>query len=144
MKSIVSEDPFAPSGSSNVLEADASHAVAEQRPAPELDNHIGARHAGALYAVGYAASRAMVVAALGQRSGPLGLRLIDSEVVYEKAATGAITAIAEPGSGDWEALLSRASRSEKTQLPTSVTLRNEDGQTVTTMSVLWQVAPHGA
>ncbi len=137
----MNQDPFASFGSSSVLEADSSHAVAEQRSSGELDNHVGTRHAGALFAVGYAASRAMVVAALGQSAGPLGLRLIDSEVVYEKAATGAITAIAEPGCGDWESLLSRAAEGEETQLPTAVTLRDEDGHPVTTMSVLWQVAP---
>ena len=49
------EDPLLEFAGSNVVEADARHAVAEQRPAPELDNHAGVRHAGALFTVGYAA-----------------------------------------------------------------------------------------
>lgn len=133
-------DPFIEFAASSVVEADDRHAVAEQRPAPELDNHAGVRHAGALFAVGYAASRALVAAALAPRGGAITARMTDSEIAYEKIVAGQlVTATAEPGDADWDALLSRALAGEGVQLPTSVTLRNEEGRTVTAMSVCWQV-----
>jgi acyl-coenzyme A thioesterase PaaI-like protein len=137
------QDPFVEYAGSRLLEADARHAVVEQRPAPELENHVGVRHAGALFAVGYAASRALVTAALGEGAQSAEVQMLDSEVVYEKAALGSVTATAEPAADDWDALLSRISEGQVAQLPTSVMLRNEDGKTVTSMTICWQAGPPG-
>ena len=115
--------------------------MVEQRPAPELDNHVGVRHAGALFAVGHAASRALVAAALGERAESTEVQLLDSEVIYEKAALGSVTATAEPAADDWDSLLSRISEGQVAQLPTAVTVRNEDGKTVTSMTICWQASP---
>jgi acyl-coenzyme A thioesterase PaaI-like protein len=135
-------DPFVEFAGSTVVEADAKHAVAEQRPVPELDNHAGVRHAGALFAVGYAASRALVAAALEPITEPLTTSMVDSEIAYERVVAGElVTATAEPSGDDWGSLLGRVSEGETVQLPTSVTLRNENQKTVTAMSVCWQVAP---
>lgn len=136
------EDPFLEFAGSNVVEADARHAVAEQRPAPELDNHAGVRHAGALFTVGYAASRALVAAALEAKAESAKAQMVDSEIAYEKVVSGGlVTATAEPAGEDWESLLARISAGEAVQLPTSVTLQDEAGKTVTAMSVCWQVTP---
>jgi acyl-coenzyme A thioesterase PaaI-like protein len=137
-------DPFVEFAGSTVVEADAKHAVAEQRPVPELDNHAGVRHAGALFAVGYAASRALVAAALEPVSEPLTTRMVESEVAYERVVAGElVTATAEPSGDEWGSLLARVSEGETVQLPTSVTLRNENHKTVTAMGVCWQVTPDG-
>jgi len=139
---MLDEDPFLEFADSNVVEADARHAVAEQRPAPELDNHAGVRHAGALFTVGYAASRALVAAALEARAESAKAQMVDSEIAYEKVVSGGlVTATAEPAGEDWESLLARISSGEAVQLPTSVTLQDEAGKTVTAMSVCWQVTP---
>ena len=137
-------DPFAEFAASSVVEADDRHAIAEQRPVPELDNHAGVRHAGALFAVGYAASRALVAAALAPHAGSVRARMIDSEIAYEKVVAGQlVTATAEPGDADWGSLLARAGAGQGAQLPTRVTLRDEGGRTVTAMSICWQVTPAG-
>ncbi|HEY8951667.1 MAG TPA: DUF4442 domain-containing protein [Candidatus Dormibacteraeota bacterium] len=138
------EDPFLEFAGSNVVEADARHAVAQQCPAPELDNHAGVRHAGALFTVGYAASRALVAAALESKAESAKAQMVDSEIAYEKLVSGElVTASAEPAGDDWESLLARISDGEAVKLPTSVTLRNEEGKTVTAMTVCWQVTPPG-
>ncbi len=139
---MLEEDPFLEFAGSNVVEVDSRHAIAQQRPAPELDNHAGVRHAGALFTVGYAASRALVAAALESKAQSARAQMVDSEIAYEKMVSGElVTATAEPAAADWESLLARASAGEAVQLPTSVTLRNEAGKTVTAMSVCWQVTP---
>ena len=135
-------DPFVEFAGTRIVEADAHRAVAEQRPGQELDNHAGVRHAGALFAVGFAASRALVAAALEPLTEPLTTSMIDSEIAYERVVAGElVTAVAEPSGEDWGPLLARISDGETVKLPTSVTLRNEQDKTVTAMSVCWQVTP---
>lgn len=136
------QDPFLEFIGSSVLEADSHHAVAEQRPAAELDNHAGVRHAGALFNVGYAASRALVAAAVAPNSPSAETRMVDSEIVYEKVVGDErVIATAEPAAGYWESLLGRLGSGEAVLLPTSVTLRSDDGRTFTTMSISWNVTP---
>jgi hypothetical protein len=134
-------DRFLEHAASQVLEADSHHAVVEQRPDPGLDNHVGVRHVGALFAVGYEASRTLVRAALGDLADSSEIQMVDSDVIYQKPALGLVIATAEPAADDWDALLSRVSGGEQAKLPTSVLLRNQDGATVTSMTVCWQAGP---
>lgn len=135
------EDPFAGFVSTAVVEAAAERAVAEQRPDPGIDNHVGARHAGALFTVGFEASRALVAAALGNSADSTQVLMVDSEIEYEKVAAGRITATAEPAAEDWASLLAEISSGRAEQLPTEVKLRDEAGKTVASMRVRWQVSP---
>lgn len=112
-----------------------------QPPARKLDNYLGVRHAGMLFAVGYEASRALLAAALEDYAGLDEVRLLDSEVAYEKPAVGPVTATAEPATEDWDLLRSQIGDGQAARLPIAVTLRNDDGQTVSAMSVCWQIIP---
>jgi acyl-coenzyme A thioesterase PaaI-like protein len=135
------EEPFLEHGGNVVVEADARRAVATQAPAPELENHAGVRHAGALFALGYAASRALV-AATPAGADSVDADMVDSEIAYEKVVGGGtVTAIAEPAAEDWEGRLEQASAGQGVRLPVTVTLRNEEGTTVAQMAVSWQVSP---
>ena len=138
-------DSFLDFAGTSIVEADPRRAVAEQKAATELDNHAAVRHAGALFAVGYAASRALVAAALGPDAEAAELRILDSETEFARTAVGAVTATAEPA-GDWESLLSDLSESREVELRSSVELRCEEGRTVTTMTVRWgvKVPPRGS
>jgi len=132
-------DPFAELAGTTVLEADGQHAVARQEPAPELENHAQIRHAGALFAAGYAASRALVEAALGSRASGLEARIADSEARFEGVVRGAVTAFAEPAGNDWGVALAGLDEGHDAELLTAVRLRSEAGTTTTTISVLWRV-----
>ena len=138
-----SADPFLEHAALSVREADEQHAVVEQSADPTLANHAGIRHAGALFTVGYAASRALVAAALAESTGAVRVKMIDSEIDYTKAvSTQRVEAVAKPDAG-WESSLGQAT-SEGAILPTEVTLRDEEGNTVATMKVLWQADPLAA
>jgi acyl-coenzyme A thioesterase PaaI-like protein len=137
-----SVDPFAEVSATTLVEADERHAIVEQRPAPELENHTGARHAGALFAVGYAASRALVAAALTPVADSVTVELSETGIDYQRVVAGQkVQATAEPGDETWETCLSRASAGEAVQLLTSVILRTEGEKTVAEMSVSWRVTP---
>ena len=136
------DDPFLQFAGATVVEAGPAHAVAEQRHDPELDNHAGVRHAGALFTVGYAASRALVSAALTGQEISSPARMSGCQIAYEKVVSaGVVTASADPAAEDWQALLRRASGGEQVLLPTTVTLRDDEGRMVTTMNVAWDVGP---
>jgi acyl-coenzyme A thioesterase PaaI-like protein len=135
-----SADPLIEFAGCSVLEADPNRAVVSQSPSPELTNHIGARHAGALFTVGYAASRALVEAAVEARDGDLEAQMSKGEVVYEKVVMAdTVAATAEPAADDWPQTLAQVSSSEPARLQTTVTLRNESDVTVMVMSVGWEV-----
>ena len=132
-------DPFAELAGTIVVEADGQHAVARQEPAPELENHAQIRHAGALFAAGYAASRALIEAALGPRASGLEARIADSEASFEGVVRGVVTAFAEPAGNDWGAALAGLDEGRDAELRTAVRLSSESGTTTTTISVLWRV-----
>jgi acyl-coenzyme A thioesterase PaaI-like protein len=137
-----SVDPFTEVSATTLVEADERHAIAEQRPAPELENHAGARHAGALFAVGYAASQALVAAALTPLANSVTVELSETGIDYQRVVAGQkVQATAEPRDETWETGLSRASAGESVQLVTSVTLRTEGEKAVAEMSVSWRVTP---
>ena len=132
-------DPFVELAGTTILEADGNHAVARQEGAAELENHAGVRHAAALFAAGYAASRALVESALGARAEELQARVADSEVSFEGVVRGAVTATAEPAGEDWGKALARLDEGGEAELRTAVHLRTEAGTSATTISVLWRV-----
>jgi len=137
---LMAKDPLLDIADCKVVEANASRAVVEQPAAPELANHMGARHAGALFSVGYAASRALVASAIGPNSKQAEAQMVESEVIYEKVAGAeTVAATAEPGGEDWRAQLTTVSEGGAADLQTAVTLRNEDEKTIMVMSVRWQV-----
>ena len=138
---MLTRDPFEELVGSVVLEATPRRAVVEQPPLELLENYAGTVHAGALFNVGYAASRALIGAALGRRAADAEATLVDSDVSFEKAVVGeAVIATAEPAADGWDALLERLGSGESLVLPVRLTLRNGAGKTVTSMSISWRVS----
>jgi acyl-coenzyme A thioesterase PaaI-like protein len=137
-----SADPFVEVSGTVVVKADDRHAIAEQGPAPALDNHTGARHAGALFAVGYAASRALVATALTPLAESVTVELSETGIEYQKVVSEeTVRATAEPRDETWETRLSQASEGELVHLVTAVVLRGQGERTVAEMSVSWRVTP---
>src|SRR3954463_4430422 len=59
---------------------------------PELTNHVGSQHAGALFTVAEAASGAAFVGAFAERLGEIPPLARSAEISYEKIANGPIEA----------------------------------------------------
>lgn len=138
---MLTQDPFVELVGSVVREATPRRAVVEQPPSDELENHAGAFHAAALFNVGYAASRALIEASLGERAADADASLIESDIAFEKVVMGeAVIATAEPAADGWDALLERLGSGESLVLPTKLTLRNGAGKAVTSMTMSWRVS----
>jgi len=105
---------------------------------PELLNHVGSQHAGALFTAAETASGAAFVGAFAERMGELTPLARSAEISYDKVAKGPITAKAKLG-------ISTAKAHEildaegKVEFPCDVELTNADGDPVAAASVRWHV-----
>jgi hypothetical protein len=124
------DDPFVGYLDTRVVEATPQRAVVEQPDFKPLGNHVGVRHASALYAAGFEAGRALVLAALGDRAQSVDIELAGSDTNYTFVAMGPLEFVAEPD-GDWS--------DGAGELTTRVTGTDQNGKTVCTLVARWRV-----
>lgn len=105
---------------------------------PELTNHVGSQHAGALFTVAESASGAAFVGAFAARMGDLTPLARDAEIHYEKIASGPIEARGKLGIDPEEALATLDAEG-KVEFPCEVVLTDAEGNQVATATVSWHV-----
>ena len=105
---------------------------------PELTNHVGSQHAGALFTAAETASGAAFVGAFAERMGDVTPLARSAEIAYEKIANGPIQATAKLGVDPAEALATLDSDG-KVEFPCEVVLTDESGTRVATATVHWHV-----
>lgn len=105
---------------------------------PELANHVGSQHAGALFTAAEAASGAAFLGAFAERIGDVIPLARGAEISYEKIARGPIEARATLGVPAAEALAT-LDREGKVVFPCEIVLSDSDGQQVATATVQWHV-----
>ncbi len=112
---------------------------------PELTNHVGSQHAGALFTAAETASGAAFVGAFAERMGDVTPLARSADIAYERIAKGPIQASAKLGADPAEALATLDSDG-KVEFPCEVVLTDESGTQVATATVHWHVrlkAPAG-
>jgi uncharacterized protein (TIGR00369 family) len=105
---------------------------------PELTNHVGSQHAGALFTVAEAASGAAFVGAFAERMGDVTPLARSAEIDYEKIANGPVQATAKLGVEPAQALAT-LDADGKVEFPCEVVLTDEAGTRVATAIVHWHV-----
>lgn len=105
---------------------------------PELTNHVGTQHAGALFTVAETASGAAFVGAFATRLGDVVPLARAAEINYELPARGVVTATAKLGVDGAEALAT-LDEAGKVEFPCEVELTAGDGTRVATARVDWHV-----
>lgn len=133
------DDRFSNRLATRLIAAGPDRAVVEQPPDGALANHVGVRHASALWGAGFAASRALVLAALGDRAPDADMRLAESEITYERVGLGVITATAEPAGPAWARLPETLGPGAGVALRTEVISRGEDGKVVVRLALTWTI-----
>lgn len=121
-----------------ITEVGAGEATVVLPPRPELNNHVGSQHAGALFTAAETASGAAFVGAFAVRMGDVTPLAKSAEIDYEKIAHGAITATAKLGIDAAEAIATLDAEG-KVEFPCEVELTDKDGNTVATATVHWHV-----
>lgn len=130
--------PFAGHLGLEITEVGAGEATVVLPRRPELHNHVGSQHAGALFTAAETASGAAFVGAFAVRMGDVTPLAKAAEIDYEKIAHGAITATAKLGIEAAEALAT-LDADGKVEFPCEVELTDKDGDRVATATVHWHV-----
>lgn len=105
---------------------------------PNLLNHVGSQHAGALFTAGEAASGAAFVGSFLDRMGEITPLAKSASIDYRKIAKGPIVATGTL-SEDKAALLERLDADGRVEFTIDVSLRDADDLEVATMTVDWHV-----
>ncbi len=130
--------PFAGHLGIEVTSITAAEAVARLPEGPELANHVGSQHAGALFTVAETASGAAFVGAFAERMADVTPLARSAEISYEKIARGPIEARARLGVPAADALAT-LDADGKVVFPCEIELTDADGVTVATATVHWHV-----
>jgi len=123
-------DPFVAGAGIATREAGADRAVVQQDAAEVLDNHVGVRHASALFTAGHQASRALLATALGE---DVRKELLESDVQYVNVGFGLLTSTARPAGGAWPPL-----DAPVLELEVEVATEDEQGKTVARINERWR------
>ena len=130
--------PFAGFLGVEVTRVAEGEAVARLPERPELNNHVGSQHAGALFTVAETASGAAFVGAFAERMGEVTPLARNAEISYKKIAKGPIDARAKLGVPAAEALATLDAEG-KVVFPCEVELNDSEGQRVASATVHWHV-----
>lgn len=130
--------PFAGFLGVEVTSVAAGEAVVLLPERPELTNHVGSQHAGALFTAAETASGAAFVGAFAERMGEVTPLARSAEISYEKIAKGPIEARAKLAVPAAEALAT-LDADGKVVFPCEIELTDASGQRVATATVQWHV-----
>jgi acyl-coenzyme A thioesterase PaaI-like protein len=119
----------------SVAEGEATVLLPER---PELTNHVGSQHAGALFTAAETASGAAFVGAFAERMGEVTPLARSGEISYLKIAKGPIEARATLGVSAAEALAT-LDADGKVEFPCEIELVDGAGTQVATATVHWHV-----
>jgi uncharacterized protein (TIGR00369 family) len=121
-----------------VTELSEGEATALLPDRPELHNHVGSQHAGALFGVAETASGAAFVGAFAARMGDLTPLARSAEIAYVKVARGPIEAKARLGVSAAEAL-AKLDTDGRVDFSVEVEMTDAEGVVVATATVDWNV-----
>jgi uncharacterized protein (TIGR00369 family) len=105
---------------------------------PELNNHVGSQHAGALFTVAETASGAAFVGAFAERMADVTPLARAAEISYEKIARGPVEARAKLAVPAAEAL-AELDAEGRVQFPCEIEIFDGEGVRVATATVQWHV-----
>lgn len=130
--------PFAGYLGLEITSIGEGEAVVSLPERPELANHVGSQHAGALFTLSETASGAAFVGAFAERMGEVTPLARNAEISYEKIAKGPIEAKAKLGAVPAEALATLDAEG-KVVFPCEIEMTDASGQRVATATVHWHV-----
>jgi uncharacterized protein (TIGR00369 family) len=121
-----------------VTEMSEGAATAVLPDRPELHNHVGSQHAGALFGVAETASGAAFVGAFAIRMGDVTPLARSAEIAYVKVARGPVEAKARLTTPADEALAT-LDQDGRVDFSVEVEMTDGDGDVVATATVDWNV-----
>jgi uncharacterized protein (TIGR00369 family) len=131
--------PFAAQARVEVVEVGAGHGMAQLRETPEVHNHIGSVHAGAVFTLGETASAVAMLGAFAEQISVI--RPVTSEVTisYLKIAKGTLIATARTVL-PVQRLQNELAMQGRVTLDVTVDIANDRGGIVAQMRAKWAVS----
>jgi acyl-coenzyme A thioesterase PaaI-like protein len=136
-KAILAALPFNKHVGLSVDVVEEGHGLVTLLDRPEIHNHIGTPHAGALFTAAEAASGAAILGAFAENLGELTPLALNARIEYLKVAKGNITAEATMRGTKAEALVEFAKAEKGVNVEVDVSLKDATGREVTKMQVTW-------
>lgn len=109
---------------------------------PELHNHVGGPHAGAMFSLGEAASGGVVIANFAEQLATATPLAASAEIAYRRVAKGDVTATATLGR-DRDDVLRELDETSRARFPVNVVLADASGETTSEMTVQWHLRRNG-
>jgi uncharacterized protein (TIGR00369 family) len=133
--------PFARTLGITFDSADGGRAVCRLPDRPDLHNHVGGPHAGALFTLAESASGAAMLTAFGDQLGRAVPLATASTVRYLKLAKGEIVASARLLAPRDE-VVAKLDAGERPEFDVEVEVTNAEGTVVATLTVSWTLRPN--
>jgi acyl-coenzyme A thioesterase PaaI-like protein len=137
-KSMATAVPYIGHMGIEVTEMSEGAATALLPDRPELHNHVGSQHAGALFGVAETASGAAFVGGFAARMGDVTPLARSAQIAYSKVARGPIEAKARLGTPTAEALAT-LDADGRVDFSVEVEMTDAAGLVVATATVDWNV-----
>ncbi|HEX5615729.1 MAG TPA: YiiD C-terminal domain-containing protein [Acidimicrobiia bacterium] len=131
--------PFAGFVGVDIADIADGRAVVVLPERPELHNHLGTQHAGALFTAAEAASGAAMVGAFAAQLARVRPVAAEATIRYVRLARGAITATATLDDAP-DALRDRLAADGKVRFDATVALTDADGREVAHATVAWHLS----
>lgn len=129
--------PFAQQVGVEIFELSEGRGAARLRDGPELHNHIGTMHAGALFTLGETASGAAMAGSFAAILPSVKPVAAEARIQYLRAASGPVTAVACVAGA--AALVDRLLAEKRIRFEVDVNMTDETGAAVADMTVHWHL-----
>jgi len=131
--------PFAAHALIEVVEVGAGLGIARLQEAPEVHNHIGSVHAGALFTLGETASAVAMLGVFAEQISSIRPVTIDVTISYLKIARGTLVATARTALPA-KRLQDELATQGRATLDLTVDIANDRGAIVAQMKAKWTVS----
>jgi uncharacterized protein (TIGR00369 family) len=131
--------PFAAHAHIEVVEVGAGLGIARLQEAPEVHNHIGSVHAGALFTLGETASAAAMLGVFAEQMSSIRPVTIEVTISYLKIAKGTLVATARTALSA-ERLQNELAAQGRATLDLTVDIADYRGGIVAQMKAKWTVS----
>jgi|SRR5437868_1981408 len=133
--------PFARTLGITFDKVDDGYAVCRLPDRPDLHNHLGGPHAGALFTLAETASGAAMLSQLGDQLSRAVPLATGSTIHYRKLAKGEVVAEARL-LGSRAEIVARLDAGERPEFDVAVEIKTLDGTLTTELTVSWTLRPN--
>ena len=133
--------PFVRTLGLEYVELSAERALLRMPDRPDLHNHVGGPHAGAIFALGESASGAVVIGTFADLLGRVTPLAAKADIVYTAVAKGDVTAEARLDTAR-DDVLAQLEAGKTAKFTVLITIRDAAGATTAEMTVRWALRPN--